>query len=522
MFTLVLGVLANLVALASGIALFAIKEPGAAVEFGLPLCTALLAFIALFAGIITLFIKSDAKHAKAVIGMAGGVALILPGLVVVSKRMVELADAVSSGNFPVSLSEEIPVAPVLVTEGTLTAQEFSDGWEKWLNQYVVSEVKSGLSGKELDAVITEIFDGFVEDWANTREAPTWEEWNSFAAWLANYNAPSAPSAKLITAERSERSVNLISMNSVIKGLRKNESNPFLLFILELQRGELMGRTSNQAEKRTCYRNALDALDEMLEQDWFSGENTWLLADLSEMRLLDVEKNNGDALMEIYESHDLPEWFMHFARGKHEIRQAWKERGSGFSNTVSDSGWQGYNDHLASARTEMEKSWELAPEYPFAATKMIQVTMGISDDPRTDMRRWLDRALAASCDNRPAVKVWMWGMRPRWHGSQEAILTWGEHCLDTERFDTNLPRRYLDAVKEIASDDDSQEIYHRPGVYESLYEMVEGYLAADDSLANQTYWRTTRAALAFRCKHYEDLHTDWLALDGKFSKDVLAS
>jgi hypothetical protein len=50
MSTLVLGILAILVALTSG--------------------------IALFAGIITFFIKPDAKHAKAVIGMsAGGVAL---------------------------------------------------------------------------------------------------------------------------------------------------------------------------------------------------------------------------------------------------------------------------------------------------------------------------------------------------------------------------------------------------------------------------------------------------------------
>ncbi|MBC8011087.1 MAG: hypothetical protein H7067_13440, partial [Burkholderiales bacterium] len=39
------------------------------------------------------------------------------------------------------------------------------------------------------------------------------------------------------------------------------------------------------------------------------------------------------------------WLHHVLLGEHHINLAWKARGGGFSNTVSDEGWKGFREHL---------------------------------------------------------------------------------------------------------------------------------------------------------------------------------
>jgi hypothetical protein len=521
--TLVIGLATILAALVSGLAQFVGNEAGVWSRMVLPLVTAVLAFLAMFSGMISFFRGPDCKHRRTVLGVAaGGVGLVLLGLIVVTKRVIEIGSMVSSVEWSGEVEEEILVEPLEVMEETITAQDFRDAWAAWLGEHVVDDVKSRLKEGEKSQLVGEVLDGFVADWTYAADRPSREEWNGLAARLGDYWGPGAPTAKLIAAGFSERSINVIGMNSVTRNLRKQETNPFVLYYLELQRGEQMGRTSNSEEMRDCYRNAIDALDKMLESGWFDGENTWLLADLTEIgHFANLEKEQGDALMEVYSSHDLPDWFLHYVRGKQSIREAWKARGSGYSNSVSSEGWKGFEDHLKEAKDELGKSWELAPEYPFAAIEMIQVEMGIGNEPVQDMRLWLDRALSASCDSWPAIDAWFWGMRPRWHGNRKAILQMGEHCLATGRFDTGLPRMYLNALKEISSDGDS-DIYGEPGVYESIHDMVEGYLAAGPPQKEEQFWRTTRVIMAMRNDRFDEVRKDWLALDGEFSEDVLAS
>src|SRR5579884_288521 len=72
-----------------------------------------------------------------------------------------------------------------------------------------------------------------------------------------------------------------------------------------------------------------------------------------------------------------EWLALVLEGEYHINEAWKARGSGFANTVSAQGWQGFNDHLATARTKLTQAWELHPEWPLAPALMEYVSLGSS-------------------------------------------------------------------------------------------------------------------------------------------------
>lgn len=523
MSSFILGTAAIFAAIAAGITPLAFREPDPLIQVALPLITAVFAFSALFAGSISFLIRPDAKHSRAITGMiAGGFAIIFLGGAALAKGMFEYSKAISPKPRKQVVKEKIVVDPIFVSEGTLSAKDFREGWEKWLQEYVMKDVKKGLEGSEDSELILSVFSGFVRDWSLLQDRPTRKEWNELAFRMNDYDGPFVSSANLIVARRSERPFNTISMSSTITALREEEDNPFLLFFLELQRGELMSRTSNSEEKRHCYRNALNALDTMIAEGWFGAEQVWLLADLTERdHFSELEKTNGDGLMEIYKSHNLPDWFLHYVRGKIFIQKAQQSKGSEKAKAANAEDRRIHNQHLTSARRELERSWELAPQYSFAATEMIQVSSGSSDAPVKEMRIWLDRALRATTDNWPAIQAWLNGMHPQRHGSHEAMLELGEHCLATGRFDTHLPSVYTSVIGMISSNTDSHGIYRRDGVFESINEVIEGYLAADQSAAAQKHWRTTRAAIALRSERYEFIRPDWLALDGHFSEETLA-
>lgn len=197
-----------------------------------------------------------------------------------------------------------------------------------------------------------------------------------------------------------------------------------------------------------------------------------------------------------------EWLTHVLRGEYEIRLAWRDRGSGFSNTVSEKGWEGFAMHLASARANLTHAWELRPEYPLAPARMIYVAMGDSD--MKEMRVWFERTMAVQIDHRYAWQSMRWGLRPRWYGSLNEMHKFGLSALATERFDTDVPRRYFDSLMDMESEVElppGKRIFSDPRVWPNLQKLYEGYIA-HASPGDQIGWRQTYAVVAYLAQQYE--------------------
>ncbi len=161
-------------------------------------------------------------------------------------------------------------------------------------------------------------------------------------------------------------------------------------------------------------------------------------------------------------------------GRAHIRQGWERRGSGWADTVTDTGWQGFEEHLEAARVLLTKAWKLRPDRPEAPTDMIRVAGG-SSAAEEETRLWFDRAVAAQLDCRLAYFQYAWFLRPRWGGSHEAMYAFALECARTGRYDTDVPWRFLITLWEIYSDDDGNAWWwQRPTVYARVKEILTAY------------------------------------------------
>ena len=197
------------------------------------------------------------------------------------------------------------------------------------------------------------------------------------------------------------------------------------------------------------------------------------------------------------------WLSHVLDGEMHIMEAWKARGGGYANTVTQEGWEAFRTHLNTAARHLTAAWELRPDLPIAPCRMIYVALG-NLGPQ-EMRVWFDRTVAAQVDYPRAWKDMRWGLRPRWHGSLEAMLALGKTAVDTGRFDTDVPRMIMDVVVDLESELDvgfGEHIYGREDIWPLLSRMYQGYLAAPSQQLMRDGWRSSYATVAYLAEQYD--------------------
>ncbi len=198
-----------------------------------------------------------------------------------------------------------------------------------------------------------------------------------------------------------------------------------------------------------------------------------------------------------------EWLALVLEGEWEIKQAWRARGGGYADTVTEKGWQEFREHLTKARNHYKQAWQLNPERPLAAARMIYVSLG--ETGLAEMRLWFDRTVAAQLDYPSAWSDLRWGLRPRWYGDLEAMLAFGKTALNTRRFDTDVPRILFDTIADVQSElklPPGKHIYGRPDIWPHLQAMYEGYLSEPSQAAVRDGWRNAFSAVAYLARKYD--------------------
>ena len=210
-----------------------------------------------------------------------------------------------------------------------------------------------------------------------------------------------------------------------------------------------------------------------------------------------------------------QWLALSLDGELEINAAWAARGSGGGGSVTQKGWQGFSSHLADARRDLTKAWKMQPLWPMAPDRMITVALGDSDID--EMRTWFDRTTTAQVDYNPAWAEFRWGLHARWYGNNESLLAFGKAAVETGRFDTDVPRKYMDAIHDIELELNlatGRHIYGRSDVWPDLQRMYQGYLAAPSQATNRDIWRSDYAVTAYLAGQFEMARTQLAVLNWK--------
>ncbi len=256
-----------------------------------------------------------------------------------------------------------------------------------------------------------------------------------------------------------------------------------------------------------YDTSLTLFKETLEDGSYTQEEIpLLLHDFGTDALNALFKRRGESLCKIFESSPIAErWAIHVFWGRHYVDAAWEARGSDYSNTVTERGWKRFYENLSKASVEFTRAWKLNPDRPEAAASMITVEMGLGEEnARENMRMWFDRAVTAQFDYGKAYDLFLWGIRPRWIGSHEDMLSFGEQCLNTGRFDTQVPNYYLTAILNVGSElDDPNLLYGDPKICQNLKHLFEGQLKEPSRNQLRNFDRSMCAIMAYKAHQYQD-------------------
>lgn len=204
--------------------------------------------------------------------------------------------------------------------------------------------------------------------------------------------------------------------------------------------------------------------------------------------------------------DADPWLVHMCNGYLDFKLGWDVRGAGFSGTVTDEGWQGFDFHHNRAYFSFRNAYELAPQRPESATLLIDVAMGGHSLKGQDHYYWFERAMEAQFDWISAYNKLLHAVRPRWHGSLREMYELGLYAKRTERYDTKVPQYFLHVLREIAFDDESIDFWRNPDVYQEVKEMIEPLIENEpprDRFNPQNHYRTMQLIFAWAAGDYED-------------------
>jgi GYF domain 2 len=410
--------------------------------------------------------------------------------------------------------------PVTWNSNTLTAKDVQRQQREFrLKQWVEGYKQRGDRSEACDEMALLYLETSVERGAGgdafTNRPPTL----LFANSLANNPACTDPLVLALTGiDGNGLSGNILRLKKALNGFEnsKHLAYPKLCATVDLGNDLLKSKTHPEeipaldTSARDLFRQAFtdgsltpadqDEYAEILVNGW--GRDFF---DRNEETVCDIAKNAGSSY----------EWLALVLEGQRQVNDAWKVRGGGYANTVTEEAWKGFAERLGLAQRALTRAWKLRPELPIAPAMMIRVAMGESSVE--EMRTWFDRAVAAQIDYPLAWSSMRWGLRPRWFGSLEAMEAFGATGVNTRRFDTDVPRMYYDTMADYEAEMSAPigtHYYNRPEVWPVMQRMYEGYIAEPSQRENQAGWRTAYASAAYLAGKYDVARTQLEALDWK--------
>ncbi len=120
---------------------------------------------------------------------------------------------------------------------------------------------------------------------------------------------------------------------------------------------------------------------------------------------------------------------HYMHGYYLIRQAWAARGSGYADTVSQSGWDKFTTNLESAETALLTAIELDPNMADAYEQLLVVYRGLSHNTRA--HEVFDQAKLKFPTHIGIHRMMLIHKTGRWFGTDEAAFKFARESSDAD-------------------------------------------------------------------------------------------
>lgn len=181
-------------------------------------------------------------------------------------------------------------------------------------------------------------------------------------------------------------------------------------------------------------------------------------------------------------------------GEYYTDAAWCARGSGWANDVTDQGWKVFAERLLKADQILEAGYAKYPAEGEMARAMIAVELG-QGHGRDRMEMWFQRAIKVNPDDYDAYKAKEWYLQPRWYGSVDDILAFGQECEKGGNWSAKLPTILTTGIAEASQTENG--LYKRDDVWVAVEKTYREYL---EHYPNGIFFRTSFAKHAYDSGH----------------------
>jgi hypothetical protein len=203
-------------------------------------------------------------------------------------------------------------------------------------------------------------------------------------------------------------------------------------------------------------------------------------------------------------------------GAYFINAAWIARGSGFANTVTADGWRLFAARLSDARGVLEAAYQKYPNEEPICRLMMTVVLG-QETGRPEMEKWFQRAIAADPHSYAAYRSKAWFLQPRWYGSLDDLLAFGQDCVKTQDWEHRIPMVFTYAIA--TADEQDHDVYTRDEVWVPIEKTYRDFLARyPDSI----HYRTLFAKHAYDGDHRDVAIEQFKILGDNWDHAVLST
>ncbi len=152
---------------------------------------------------------------------------------------------------------------------------------------------------------------------------------------------------------------------------------------------------------------------------------------------------------VVEQIHVPQWIRAVTRGRYYGSLAWRYRGNGMADTVSEENRKRFEENETKSADFYRQALEINPMFPEAATSLISlVRTGHADQTE---EYWFEQAIKGQVDYMSAYDSVLNGLLPQWGGSCEKMIEFADRQASKKQYDTMVPYCLVSCYMKIKDD-----------------------------------------------------------------------
>ncbi len=370
------------------------------------------------------------------------------------------------------LMETTGTAPIVIPPESVTRQVYDARYHTWAKKRLFDPALESLKDTPEDAALKPLLERMLRLFSGTENKPLGDE--AAKQIVAIINGPvRRPGIDFMAALMMIRNGH---HDEAFKAWRSvadaPEDAPIPPVVRLVAQGKLLWEADHHPEianKGAMEKRYFEIFEKSLAGPFEDDDLRWtvrwhLLSSISEAR-----PNREKHYIDLYQKSGLPEWAKLTLIGDALKSWSWREKGSGLGG-ASQKDRKSADGHLKEARTALSRAWELQPDYPEAATRMIDVAKQLGAHGGPELRTWFDRSISVQCDRSDLIGNYLYACSPNWGGSLPKMLAIGRACAETRRYDTQVPTYFNEAVNRVGYElEDWRPLFHHPALSALLIE-----------------------------------------------------